>query len=178
MRQHIFDNQVISNDNWNRQTVRKIFRVVSGTHKKGSKQDPLNRYTHAHHQCTSTYAFMRGGAYSRAHASTCRIWAIHTGRGLPWVIILENKSMYYYQCTEQVDLTVWILKLTLLYFINYPWPWPWPWPLCLLCTVTIDARQHFHLPRGAGRQDKLYIRSMRLCRYSIANMIIIQTFDQ
>ncbi len=28
--------------------------------------------------------------------------------------------------SEQVDLTVWILKLTLLYLINYPWPWPWP----------------------------------------------------
>jgi hypothetical protein len=43
--------------------------------------------------------------------------------------------------SEQVDFTVWILKLTLLYLINYPWLWP--------VTVTL-------LSEGSGTFQSLF----------------------
>jgi hypothetical protein len=42
--------------------------------------------------------------------------------------ITENESPIYNRKLDDespiYDLIVWILKLTLLYLINYPWPWP------------------------------------------------------
>jgi hypothetical protein len=61
--------------------------------------------------------------------------------------------------SEQVDLIVWILKLTLLYLINYPWPWPWPWDNKLLPTVSRRLFNVFRAPTTVGIQcERLAIK--------------------
>ncbi len=37
-----------------------------------------------------------------------------------------------------LTLTSWILKLTLLYLIDYPWPWPWPWFTVIIVFITLQ----------------------------------------
>ncbi len=55
--------------------------------------------------------------------STCSELQLHAVWASPETRRFKLCACIYWG-SEQVDLTVWILKLTLSYLINYPWPWP------------------------------------------------------
>ncbi len=61
--------------------------------------------------------------------------------------------LLYFQL--QVDLTVWILELTLWYLINYPWPWPCCSPVPCITLLVLSNEESLKACRLLAHLDTL-----------------------